>query len=201
MNELTSGLATSPKVGWIGQWSPGIGDPTIVGWLTVGFYLLAVWQCYRVATRYAHVLRAHENTIWWILVYGLLALGLNKQLDLQSAFTEIGRMIATQQGWYEQRYKVQVIFIYGVAMFATVVAIALAFIARKAPLATYFTLLGCICLLGFVLMRAASFHHFDLFINHVAFGSRMNWIMEIGGLLIISTGAYWRSLEKVVSPR
>ena len=192
MNELVRGFETLPSEGWIGRWSPGIGDPTLVGWATVVLYFLGAWQCYRVATIFTIKLRPYEGVIWWTLVYGLLALGINKQLDLQSALTEIGRILATQQGWYEKRYKVQVIFIYGVAAFATLATIALAFVARKAPVATLFTLAGCVFLLTFIFIRAASFHHFDLYINSVFLGLRMNWILEIGGIFIIIIGARWR---------
>ena len=29
--------------GWIGEWSPGIGDPSVGGWLTLLLYGLAAW--------------------------------------------------------------------------------------------------------------------------------------------------------------
>ena len=192
MNELARGFETLSSEGWIGSWSPGIGDPTLVGWATVVLYFLGAWQCYRVAAKHVIKLRPLEGAIWWTLVYGLLALGINKQLDLQSALTEIGRILATQQGWYETRHKVQVIFIYGVAAFATLATIALAFVARKAPVATVFALTGCVFLLAFIFIRAASFHHFDLYINSFFLGLRMNWILEIGGIFIIIFGARLR---------
>lgn len=192
IRDFKLGFETLPSEGWIGRWSPGIGDPTIMGWLTVVLYLFGAWQCFRVAALHTNLFRTNERIIWWILVCGLLALGLNKQLDLQSAFTEIGRIIATQQGWYEKRYKVQVLFIYGVAIFGTLAAFALVYVARKVPLATLIALVGSVCLLTFIFIRAASFHHFDLYINSVAFGLRMNWILEMGGIVIIILGARWR---------
>lgn len=191
-NELAHGVEPLTGGGWIGSWSPGIGDPTIMGWLTVALYAIGVWQCYRVANSHSGFLRPHEGALWWMLVYGLLALGINKQLDLQSAFTELGRMFAMRQGWYEKRQAVQTLFIYGVAAFAVFASFVLILLARKAPLATIISLIGSICLLAFVFIRAASFHHFDLYINSVVFGLRMNWILEMGGISIIIVGARWR---------
>jgi len=192
ISEFTHGFEMQTGEGWIGRWSPGIGDPTIIGWLTVVLYLFGAWQCYRVATLHNDLLRQREGAIWWIFVYGLLALGLNKQLDLQSAFTELGRIFAAQQGWYEKRREVQVLFIYGVAALATSSVFVLVLIARKAPLATLFAITGSVCLLSFVFIRAVSFHHFDLYINSVIFGLRMNWILEMGGICIIIVGARLR---------
>jgi hypothetical protein len=85
--------------GWIGRWSPGIGAPTIVGWATVIFYCLGAWQCCRLATAHSPALHQRKRAIWWTLTLGLLALGINKQLDLQTALTEIGRFVAIQQAW------------------------------------------------------------------------------------------------------
>lgn len=178
--------------GWIGHWSPGIGDPTIVGWLTVLFYFFGAWQCFSLAKRYSSRLMQGERTLWWVLTLGLVALGINKQLDLQSALTEIGRMVATQQGWYESRHEIQREFVYGVAVIAAIIAIAAAYLSRKAPPATIVALAGAVLLLAFVVVRAASFHHFDAFISSKLLGLSMNGIMEMGGIWIIIFSAIWR---------
>jgi hypothetical protein len=182
--------------GWIGNWSPGIGDPTPIGWVTVLFYGVAAWLCYRVIRReyeLRDVLEPEEKWLWWIFVAGLVLLGINKQLDLQSALTEMGRMIAVYQGWYETRREMQVWFIASIGLLAVVMSLLVAYLARRAPMATRVTLVGCVLLLAFVFIRAASFHHFDLLINHVVGGVRMNWVFEIGGLLIIGLGARLRA--------
>ncbi len=33
--------------GWVGNWSPGIGDPTFVGWFTVVAYFDAALACWK----------------------------------------------------------------------------------------------------------------------------------------------------------
>src|SRR5678816_1896366 len=144
--------------GWIGHWSPGIGDPTIMGWLTVVLYALGAWQCYRLATAHSNMQGQREVAIWWALALALLALGINKQLDLQTALTEIGRILAAKNGWYERRHDVQLEFIYGVVGVASVTAVAMVYLVRKAHPATILALVGSAFLVTFVVMRAASFH-------------------------------------------
>lgn len=191
-NELAHGFGSLPGDGWIGRWSPGIGDPTVMGWLTVVLYTLGAWYSYRVATTHSNLLRPGEGALWWIFVYGLLALGINKQLDLQSALTEIGRILASQQGWYEKRREVQILFTYGVVTFATFAIVVMVFLVRKAPRVTLIALAGSVCLLSFVVIRTASFEHFNLFADSIIYDVSMNSILEVGGLCIIIISARLR---------
>src|SRR5688500_4566551 len=95
--------------GWIGGWSPGIGDPTVGGWATVALYAIAAVVCFRVGRRHRRLPRP-ELFLYRLLALGLVALGLNKQLDLQTAFTELGRMAAVEYGWYADRRRIQKAF-------------------------------------------------------------------------------------------
>ena len=95
------------------NWGPGIGDPTIGGWVTVVLYLLACVSCWKTA---GVVLRRDWNGqsdshVWRAISIAFFFLGINKQLDLQSAITELGRTVAFAGGWYEQRETVQVYFV------------------------------------------------------------------------------------------
>jgi hypothetical protein len=47
-------------------------------------------------------------------------------------------------------------------------------------------------LLGFVVLRASSQHHVDLVIRASLWGLRGNWIIEIGAILVVLSGACWR---------
>lgn len=182
--------------GWIGSWSPGIGDPTFIGWLTVGFYVWAAWLCLQVIRLEYDLklgLAPTERQLWRMLVVGLVLLGINKQLDLQTALTEIGRKIARYQGWYEARREIQAEFIGLIGLLAIVMCSLFAFLAHRAPMATRVALVGSVLLLAFVVVRAVSFHHVDQFIRHSVAGIRMNWILEIGGLLVIGIGARLRA--------
>lgn len=187
--------------GLIGRWSPGIGDPTIMGWITVGLYLVCSWQCREVSVKGAGSLSAMERLMWHALFIGLLLLGINKQLDLQTAFTELGRVLALQQGWYENRRSVQIYFIYSVLAVAFTLLISALYLAKKSPWPTTISLIGSICLVSFVVIRATSFHHVDLLIVSSFMGISMNWILEIGGIGIVALGAFLRKRLILSLPR
>ena len=72
------------------NWSPKIGDPTIGGWVTGVLYLLAAGSCWITARELVlEDIASNERRAWWAISALFLALGINKQLDLQSALTEM----------------------------------------------------------------------------------------------------------------
>jgi hypothetical protein len=168
-----------------GRWTPGLGDPSVMGWVTVAVYLLAAWLTWRVARQ----ARADGGAwrLWATLAVVLLALGVNKQLDLQSLFTQVGRDLALAQGWYQERRLVQGVFIGALAAGALAVGWWLRTELREP--AQRLAGLGLCVLLAFVVMRAASFHHMDQLINFSVVGVRMNWVLELSGLVIILVAA------------
>lgn len=181
--------------GWIGTWTPGIGDPTPGGWLTVFLYGLTavtVWRLTRRVPMGSTRHERHERWFWKLLFILLVALGLNKQLDLQSAFTEVGRILAVQQDWYADRHQVQEAFIAGIAVLGVTAMAATLYLVLKAPAPTLWAVVGAASLLAFVLARAASFHHIDQSLGTEVVGLRLNWLLEAGGLLVILTSAAWR---------
>lgn len=182
--------------GLIGNWSPGIGDPSVGGWLTVLLYLAAacsVWRLLRTWRARGDTATAQHNETWFwkALLAALVVLGVNKQLDLQSALTEIGRILSNQQGWYENRRQVQEAFIAGVAIMGLTVLAAALHLIWRAPRATRWALVGGVCLIVFVTIRAASFHHVDKLLGLEWAGLLVNWLLEMGGLLVIIASA-WR---------
>lgn len=181
--------------GLVGNWSPGIGDPSLGGWLTVLLYGAAGWTTWRLLRGWkeSHTsAQRYEHWFWRALLIGLTLLGINKQLDLQSALTEIGRILADKQGWYADRRQLQMAFIAGVAVMSlTLFAVAL-HLTWGAPASTLWALLGGTGLLLFVIIRAASFHHVDEVLGRSFSGLRVNWLLEMGALLVITGSAKWR---------
>lgn len=179
-----------------GSWLPGIGDPTVGGWLTVAAYLAAAWSCWRLvspAGLQRQPMPAADRRFWWLLAAAMLFFGINKQLDLQTAVTEIGRAVAKSGGWYEQRHRVQIAFIAVVAALGAAGLGALLWVSR--PLTRGRALaLGGLCFLGsFIVIRAASFHHVDLLIHDDFFGLRWNWIIELSAIGMLAAGAWLTS--------
>jgi hypothetical protein len=168
-----------------GRWTPGLGDPTVMGWVTVAVYGVAAWLCWRVA-RHAHA-EGGSWRLWATLAAVLLALGVNKQLDLQSLFTQVGRDLALAQGWYEQRRLMQGAFIGALAAAAIGLGWWLRTELRQRD--QRLAALGLCFLMAFVVMRAASFHHMDLLIGFSIAGIKMNWVLELSGLVVIIVAA------------
>jgi hypothetical protein len=176
--------------GWIGRWSPGIGDPNLAGWLTVVLYVAAASVCFWVARDIRKregraPLTRREFWLWCAFSILLGLLGVNKQLDLQSALTELGRMLAQNQGWYERRAHVQKEFIAGLCVLGVVAALALFVLLRPMGRYAKMAALG-MCFIGvFVLVRASSFHKVDAFLGSRLVHLRMNWILEMGGISMV----------------
>lgn len=173
------------------NWTPKIGDPTIGGWITVVLYLLAAGSCW-LSARELVLADSNERRAWWAISALFLALGINKQLDLQTALTEAGRVLAHYQGWFEQRQFVQLAFIALVAIVCLIAAITLLLWTRSAPIPTLLALMGTTMVLGFVLIRAASFHHVDHFIGQRVLGLRWNWVLEMSGISLVLFASQWR---------
>jgi hypothetical protein len=196
-------MTNSEDAGWIGQWSPGIGDPTIVGWVTVALYAVAAVLCWRAARgckkpQPKRTIRPLETILWRFLSIALWFLCINKQLDLQTAFTEIGRLIALRDGWYEERYVYQKMFIEGLVLGGAFCACLLLVITWKMSRSIKLATFG-LCMLGvFILVRASSFHHVDQFLDSGVLGVKWNWILEISGIGVIALAAHWRLRFKQV---
>ncbi len=156
-----------------------------MGWITVVCYVIA-----GVLSAVVLALRASRQRVFWFVLTVLLALlAVNKQLDLQSALTAIGRCMAQMQGWYDQRKTVQLTFILVLAAFSLVFVAVLAWNLRKGFARIWLAFFGFAFLLTFVVMRAASFHHFDRLINFELGPMRMNWFLELTGIAMIACNA------------
>ena len=169
------------------NWRPGIGDPTFAGWLTTVCYFAAAVLCGLAASRVRSATdgRGGSAAFWVILTILLAALGINKQLDLQSLFTELARALARQQGWYEQRQSAQKIFIALVGLCGALALTFFAILIRRSLETQGLALLGVILLACFVLIRASSFHHVDSLLGLRLAGLKLNWIIELTGIACV----------------
>jgi len=175
--------------GWVGSWSPGIGDPTVMGWVTVAAYAGATVLC-AFAARGAESANGKRSGWFWLsLAVVYLLLGINKQLDLQSLLTEIGRISAHAGGWYEQRRVIQLVFIAGVIAAGAVGWFGLMMTAPWRSWPRSLALLGTTFLIGFVIVRAASFNRVDALLGTTWLGMRGNWLLELPGILLTAGGA------------
>jgi hypothetical protein len=194
-NALVSLAATLPPGathGWIGNWSPGIGDPTFVGWFTVVAYFLAALACWRVRAGSPETqprLRRKEHVFWTGLTVAMLFLCLNKQLDLQTAFTEVLRGLAKRQGWYDARFAYQKAFIASMAGASLVAVLLCVRLTLDLPGSVKTAGVGMVLIAFFVLIRAASFHHIDRLLGQTILLLHVNWLVELGGIAVVLLGA------------
>lgn len=172
-------------------WRPGIGDPTLAGWLAVVIYFAAAAACFFAANR--SQLSEHNlqsNAILWLFIaFFLIALGINKQLDLQSLLTELARSAAKDGGWYARRQTYQRAFIVIVGGSGIVAVVVLIVWARGLGIAQRMAVFGLSSLVAYIAIRAASFHHVDEFISGTIISARWSSLLEIIGAATIGLSA------------
>ena len=170
------------------RWHPGLGDPTVFGWLTVFVYLLAAWRC---VVRADASKKVGGNFQLWLYLAGLLLfLAVNKQLDLQSWLTEIARDSAKAHSWYEQRRTVQMAFISLLGVGFVLALFGLRLFLANSWRHFKITWFGVTLLCVFILMRAASFHHFDIVISTDILGLKINVLLELSAIALIILGTF-----------
>jgi hypothetical protein len=116
-------------------------------------------------------------------------LAVNKQLDLQSALTAVGRCVSQLQGWYDERRAFQRQFILGLlAVAGAGLALGL-FAMRQHARRNALAILGLGCVIAFVAVRAVGFHHVDVFLKGGFPEVRYNFLLENAGLILIALNA------------
>jgi len=172
-------------------WLPRISDPPIVA---VAFYLMASVICAMSARKVGleEPDRSRERAAWRWMTALLLALGINKQLNLDTIFTQAGRVLAHDQGWYHHRALVQLVFVAQVALASMVVAITLLIWARHAPKSTRLALLATMLVVAFVSIRTISYHYVDNLLAQKILGFRWNTVLEITGIALVLLASLWR---------
>ncbi len=186
----TAAILAAQSVGAL-TWTPQIGDPTPIGWFTVAAYVLVAVLCAFTGWRVrGNPPRANLHTRFWFALTPLFVLlAINKQLDLQTLLTVLGRDIAQADGWYADRRFVQVFFIFLLGVGGLAALGGLCYALRRVLALYALTLLGLVFLICFIVVRAASFHHIDAMLRLSVAGLRVNALFELGGIACVAAGA------------
>ncbi|RYD47622.1 MAG: hypothetical protein EOP83_27750 [Verrucomicrobiaceae bacterium] len=173
------------------RWRPVIGDPSPMGWFTVAAYALAAILAWRVWAR-----DRQSNRAWLGVSVLMVFLCLNKQMDLQSLVTDIGREISRFFDQYENRRTYQKIFIFAVLAVVAIFGPLFAWKYRAFVSTHKLLTAGLVFLLTFIVIRAISIHHVDAFLKTSrAGGVKMNWVLELTGIGLVALAA-WRERFK-----
>lgn len=176
-------------------WRPQIDNPDLRGWSVVAAYVVAAAFCARagVARRKMGPEEKRATVIWRLLALGLLFLGINKQLNLQTLLIALGRRAALAGGWYEERRLAQIVFS---AVFTVAGLVALWLL--RARFRQFFArnpkaLAGLVVLLLFVSVRAASINHVleraGLTTSAENGDKKWTWVLEMGGSACLALAA------------
>jgi hypothetical protein len=187
----------------------GLADSTdIAGWIIVACYGVAAALCVW-ALRVAHAgacraavfdgqeRRASERVrsyrasmLFWLLVAGLFVfLAFNKQVDLQTWLTDIGRRVAEAQGWYDQRRAVQTAFVCAVMGAGMAALGVLLYFTRELLPRHVLAFVGVVILGCFLFTRASSFHDIDEVLSHSFLGIKLRWPLELAGIVCVAISA------------
>jgi hypothetical protein len=140
------------------------------------------------------------DRLLWFWVAGLMGfLCLNKQLDLQSLFTDLGRVLAREQGWYAKRRGVQEAFVLLILMGSGWLLFLVSWRFRSFWRRRALLLTGLFFTLTFIVVRATSFHHIDRFLGTPLIGMRINVILELTGIAMVAAAA-WQEIRGVKDP-
>ena len=182
-------------------WRPTIGDPNPTAWLIVVAYFvvcgLCVWAGIKERENRG---RASEKLIpqFWFVLAGLLFLmGWNKQLDVQTLFTQIGRDVARHEGLYESRRPLQALFVVIFGLLGAGAVGAGIYFMRDVWKRYRLAYAGIIYLGVFVVIRAASFHHIDTALYRLPVVKYwVNTVLELGGNATVGYAAYRAAVRK-----
>ncbi|OHB75922.1 MAG: hypothetical protein A2Z25_01610 [Planctomycetes bacterium RBG_16_55_9] len=174
-----------------GHWRPGIGDPTVLGWVTTAGYLIAAGLCGAYALRADSVIGTMRfnwhRVFWWGLAIAMLLMGLNKQLDLQVLLIRVARRMSKVQGWHAERYVVYKWFVMGIASAGLILTGWLGWTCRHGLRQCALALCGVGLLVLFAVIRACGG---AVEIQGWRPGNfPMRWILEIGGIACIAVSA------------
>jgi hypothetical protein len=199
-------MSLSAWAGWTlgasdadGRWRLGLGDPTIWGWLVTLMYFGVVAMCVAAWRRedwaFLRGGRGMRPRFWLVVGAVMLVLGLNKQLDLQTLVTSVGRSLAKSQGWYEKRRLVQGVFV-AVTGLVALGAVACGWWWLRSAWRRYWPAwVGLMYLGAFIVVRAASFHHLDDALFKTAVFERfVSRGLEAAGVALVGWGA-WRIMK------
>lgn len=175
----------------ISSWVVGLGDEYILSWPNTVLYgcsFVAAIYRWRSLERSSSPLR--EQRLWIFLIFVLLVLGINKQLNFHILLIDVGRRIVSHGGWFEERRLLQTWFAYGLSCAVGCTVLAVIVSMKELWRRNVLALAGLIVLCIFTVLRATSMNHIDSFDYLKSQGQlRVTDLIEFFGVLCIFINA------------
>jgi hypothetical protein len=171
-------------------WERYIAQTTFMGWLIGAGYATAILFCVFLILRAVEIVPPDQvftyRILWFCIALILIFLSINRLLDIQFILTDWGRRIALGQGWYYQRYTLQMFFIAGVCISIVITLVIMELMFPEMWRQNWLTL-GCLLLLiGLIVISSVSFHPVDQFLNQKIMNFRLGRLFELTGVISVS---------------
>jgi hypothetical protein len=167
------------------------GDPTLLGWGTTFAYLLT----FLLLLANVRKARAGQEpfSFWLVASLAIFALGVNKQLDLQTWLHNSAKAWIEAKGLYEHKQTLQLGFVAVIALGGLATVWLLRRWIMNSGRRYRLVFIGLGVSIFFVVTRAASIYIFDPMIGSAEATEAVGATLEIAALVLIVVGAMrWR---------
>lgn len=169
-----------------GRWLHNIGDPGLAAWGIVALYALAAGLALRAGLRAGP---RDERAFWQIAAALLAVYAVNKELDLQTLLTGLGRCLSRAEGWHDRRWIIQ-LAVTALLGAVFVGAVTLAALRMKDLMSrTGIAAAGLVLVCGYAVARAVIINHVDGLAGLNFEALRLSWLFEVPGALLVIAGA------------
>jgi hypothetical protein len=164
---------------------PQAGDPTALGWAMTALYAVAF-----LAASVA-LLRAEgrERVFWALAAAAMLALGVNKELDLQTLLGAAGHCISAEGGWAEGRRAVKKAAIVALTGIVGLSGLVLLWWVRGVLGRVWVAVAGLAVTAVFVVFRAAWLSNLDMPLGDELGHLGVTPLLEPTGVALVAAGA------------
>jgi hypothetical protein len=134
---------------------------------------------------------------WFLLAIALAVLAINKQLDLQTALTNMLREDAEHRGWYQQRRVLQIAFV-ACAIFAAAFGLWLLYRLLGSHWRVHrLALCGLLLLALYLLLRVADIERAGEMLGMSLTAENVRMVLEWTGLICVAIAAWTRAVRPI----
>lgn len=181
-------------------WTPGFYDRTPSGYIITASYIVAVALCVKLLLQRSPTrLQGGERRYWIALLCLYTAMGLNKQLDLQTPFFELVHRVLHRMQWSNERQLagalLLVIALFIVGLLVAGLLVGKLLVARKADRVGRLALAALALLVAFFVLRAAMQSRFIESYSTLWNLLHLHRLLEFGSVCLVAAAAWERLRE------